>query len=116
ALAACVAVLLVGVTATSLVAAASEARAAKQERAAREEAEEARLREAKLRKQAEENLERARSAVDQHITRISESLLQEPGMQDLRKELESALELYEGILREGDVAAAPGGGSGRKGR
>jgi serine/threonine-protein kinase len=53
-------------------------------------------------KLAEENLRKARMAVDDSLTRISESkLLNVAGMQPLRKELlESALQYYRGFLEQ----------------
>jgi serine/threonine-protein kinase len=69
---------------------------------ARKEAE-TNLAEAQIQKQrAEDNLRKARMAVDDSLTRISESkLLSVPGLQPLRKELlESALKYYQGFLAQ----------------
>ena len=54
------------------------------------------------RKQAEANFAKARAAVDESFTKISESqLLTVPGMQPLRRELlSSALRFYEGFVKE----------------
>jgi tetratricopeptide (TPR) repeat protein len=55
-----------------------------------------------LRAQAEENFRKARQAVDDYFTKVSESkLLNVPGLQPLRKELlESARAYYQGFLRQ----------------
>jgi tetratricopeptide (TPR) repeat protein len=129
--------LMVGVTVVSLLAAAhfdrlaqDEARAAENERLARQEAEQAKNHEAALRGQAEEakkqadqqkrqaesNFAKARKAVDDYFTTVSESqLLQVPGMQPLRRDLlQSALMFYLDFLKErgddptlgGELAAA----------
>ena len=68
------------------------------------------------RSKAEENFRRARAAVDEYFTTVSESkLLDVPGLQPLRKELlDSARRYYEDFLREraddhsvrGEAAAA----------
>ncbi len=67
-------------------------------------ASEARQRQATLREQqrAEENFRRARAAVDDSFTKISESrLLDEPGLQPLRNELlEEALRYYQQFLSD----------------
>jgi serine/threonine-protein kinase len=67
---------------------------------ARTEAE--RLRAEAARAQAEENFRKARQAVDDYFTKVSESkLLNVPGLQPLRKELlESARTYYQGFLRQ----------------
>jgi hypothetical protein len=54
------------------------------------------------RAQAEENFRKARQAVDDYLTKVSESkLLNVPGLQPLRKELlDSARAYYEGFLRQ----------------
>ena len=61
------------------------------------------------RRQAEANLQKARKAVDEYFTLVSEStLLDVPGLQPLRKELlEAALRFYEGFAteRKNDPAA-----------
>jgi serine/threonine-protein kinase len=56
----------------------------------------------KQRQVAEANYRRARAAVDESFTRVSESqLLDVPGLQPLRKELlEAALKYYQDFLRE----------------
>jgi|GEM_PF-860572 len=131
------ALLLIGITAVSLLTAAyfdqlahRAAQAAENERLARQEAEQAKEREAKLRQQSEEakrqaeqqkqraeaGFAKARKAVDDYFTTISESqLLQVPGMQLLRRELlQSALTFYQDFLKErgddlmiqGELAAA----------
>src|SRR5579884_174545 len=115
--------LLVGITAALLLAAAyfdrlarREAQAAENERLAREEAVQAKDHEATLRRQAEEakrqaeqqkqraeaNFSMARKAVDDYFTTISQSqLLQVPGMQPLRRDLmQSALKFYQDFLKE----------------
>ena len=123
---------LVGVTAASLLTAAHfdrvalhESQAAENERLARLEADEARKQEANLRQQAEEakrqseqqkhraetNFAKARKAVDDYFTAVSESqLLKVPGMQPLRRELlRSALTFYQDFLKErGDDTALRG--------
>jgi tetratricopeptide (TPR) repeat protein len=100
---------LVLATAASLVVAArmsvlarSEAQAAADERTARQEAEEGKAREAKLREQAEVNFGKARAAVDDYFTHVSENrLLQVPGLKGLRKELLlSALKFYQDFLKD----------------
>jgi serine/threonine protein kinase len=65
------------------------------ERAARQNAEDQRI-------QAEANFKKAREAVDEYFTRVSEStLLNVPGLQPLRKELlESARKYYQGFLSQ----------------
>jgi serine/threonine-protein kinase len=76
---------------------------------AKTEAEEAREREKALRQEAEAqrqraeaNAAKARQAVDEYFTKVSESqLLQVPGMQPLRRQLlESALSYYQDFLKE----------------
>ena len=69
---------------------------------ARQDVEEA-LRDAQVeRNRAEANFAKARAAVDDYLTRVSESrLLQVPGMQPLRRDLlESALSFYQDFLKE----------------
>ena len=64
---------------------------------------EAALRDAKVqRDRAEANFAKARAAVDDYLTRVSESrLLQVPGMQPLRRDLlQSALGFYQDFLKE----------------
>jgi serine/threonine protein kinase/tetratricopeptide (TPR) repeat protein len=122
--------LLVGATGASVLAAAhfdrlarTEARAAANERAARHLAAEAHQQEVALRQQAEDakqrleaslketeaqrqraerNFAKARAAVDDSFTKVSESqLLQVPGMQPLRRELlQAALAFYQDFLKE----------------
>ena len=61
------------------------------------------LRDAKVqRNRAEANFAKARAAVDDYLTRVSESrLLQVPGMQPLRRDLlQSALGFYQDFLKE----------------
>src|SRR5579875_1317348 len=117
------ALLLIGITAVSLLTAAyfdqlahRAAQAAENERLARQEAEQAKEREAKLRQQSEEakrqaeqqkqraeaGFAKARKAVDDYFTTISESqLLQVSGMQPLRRDLlQSALTFYQDFLKE----------------
>ena len=79
-------------------AAAAEADALEQARAVGEE----RDRAEKLRGQAEANYHKARAAVDEYFTLISESkLLDVPGLQPLRKELlDAALRFYQGRVVE----------------
>jgi tetratricopeptide (TPR) repeat protein len=121
---------LVLATAASLVVAGrmatlaqSEAQAAGDERAARKEAVEAQEREAREREQAEqarkaaeeskkraeaalkkaeENFARARAAVNDYFTAVSEDqLLKAPGLQGLRAQLlQSALGFYQDFLKE----------------
>ncbi len=52
--------------------------------------------------QTAKNLELARRAIEDYLTKVSESrLLDEPGLQPLRKELlESALKYYQGLMSE----------------
>ncbi|HTU91569.1 MAG TPA: choice-of-anchor C family protein [Gemmataceae bacterium] len=152
-LTAALAVILLGVTVASLIAAArfdrlaweqaaaaeNERAAAENERQARREADEAKDHEAGLRKQAEEakkqaeeakkqaennlreaerqkeraesNFTKARKAVDDYFTSVSESqLLTVPGMQPLRRDLlQSALAFYQDFLKErGDDPALRG--------
>ncbi len=117
--------LLVGVTVASLLAAAHFDQLAQNERQARTEAEQAKDHEATLReqaeaatqqadqqkRQAEANFAKARKAVDDYFTTVSESqLLNVPGMQPLRRELlQSALTFYQDFLKErGDNPALRG--------
>jgi serine/threonine-protein kinase len=100
-----------------------QAQAAALEREARQASDEAKEREAALRAQADEerrraeaNFAKARKAVDDYFTSVSESqLLRVPGMQPLRRELlQSALGFYQDFLAErfddpairGELAAA----------
>jgi tetratricopeptide (TPR) repeat protein len=90
------------VTVGSLIAAGSMKRlAAKEAKAARTAELNATEADAQ-RQQAEANFAKARSAVDESFTKISESqLLAVPGMQPLRRELlSSALGFYEGFVQE----------------
>jgi serine/threonine protein kinase len=143
-LTAALAVLLLAVTVASILAAVrfdrlarEEAALAENERQARRAAVEAKEQEAALRKQAEEskkqaevnlqeaerqkhraefNFAKARKAVEDYFTTVSESqLLQVPGMQPLRRELlQSALRFYQDFLSKrgndpairGELAAA----------
>jgi tetratricopeptide (TPR) repeat protein len=123
ALATTVLMLLFGITAASVVAAAHfdalakrETRTAAAERVARQAAQQARQRESMLRarteqalaeaeaqrQQAQANFAKARAAVDDYLTRVSESqLLEVPGMQPLRRELlHSAGAFYQDFLKE----------------
>jgi serine/threonine protein kinase/tetratricopeptide (TPR) repeat protein len=110
--------LLVGVTVVSSLAAAHFDRLAQNERQARTEAEQAKEHEAALREQAEKakqqaesNFAKARKAVDDYFTTVSESqLLQVPGMQPLHRNLlQSALTFYHEFLNErGDDPAVRG--------
>ena len=110
-------------TVASLLAAIRFDGAANRERQARHMADEAKEHESALRKQAEEaktqaeinlheaerqkqraehNFAKARKAVDDYFTTVSESqLLQVPGMQPLRRDLlQSALAFYQDFLKE----------------
>ena len=123
ALTATVLMLVVGIPGASVMAAAhfdalarKEARSAASERAARVAAQRAGESEAKLRvkteqaladaetqrQRAEANFAKARAAVDDYLTRVSESeLLQVPSMQPLRRDLlVSARRFYEDFLKE----------------
>jgi tetratricopeptide (TPR) repeat protein len=111
ALVAVLAAVLVTVSVASMIAAGyfnelarQEAKTAAKEREAREAADEATKRETKHREHAEKNFARARKAVDDYFTRISESqLLRWPGMQPLRRELlQSALRFYQEFVKERD--------------
>lgn len=78
---------------------------AQQRDAAQEAKEEESIQRAEAERQrtiAQENFERARDAVDEYLTRVSEEvLLDEPGMQPLRKDLlELALNYYEEFAKE----------------
>jgi len=66
------------------------------------EADDARAKSEELRLQAEANLQKARSAVDEYFTLVSEStLLDVPGLQALRRELlEAAMKYYQGFADE----------------
>jgi serine/threonine-protein kinase len=123
-------VVLAALTAASLLAAGYFNDLAATERAARQAADEATQREAGLRAQAvlerqeadtqrkfaEANFAKARKAVDDYFTSVSESqLLRVPGMQPLRRELlQSALTFYQEFVAErgndpairGELAAA----------
>ncbi len=111
-------ILLLSVTVVSLLAAARFDQAATNERMARAEAEAAErqaennLQDAETAKrQAESNFAKARKAVDDYFTTVSESqLLQVPGMQPLRRNLlQSALTFYQDFLKErGDDPALRG--------
>ena len=100
---------LVLVTAGSMIVAGSMSRLAAKEANAARAAELARGQEAdqralaeKAQHLAEANFAKARAAVDESFTKISESqLLTVPGMQPLRRELlSSALGFYEGFVKE----------------
>jgi serine/threonine-protein kinase len=108
--------LMISATLASVLAAAhfdrlarKEVRTAASERQARQQAEEtkakleASLKETEAQQQrAEANFAKARAAVDDYFTKISESqLMQVPGMQPLRRELlQSALAFYQDFLKE----------------
>ncbi len=108
-LAAALLLLLLSSTVGSLLAArhydqlaTREAQTAQDEREARLEAI-ANLEEADRQKvRAEANFAKARAAVDDYLTKVSESqLIKVPGLQPLRRELlQSALSFYEGFLKE----------------
>ncbi|HKI17605.1 MAG TPA: serine/threonine-protein kinase, partial [Isosphaeraceae bacterium] len=96
-------------TAISMIVAGSMSRLASEQARAAREAELARSHEADQRaladaqrKQAEANFAKARAAVDESFTKISESqLLTVPGMQPLRRELlSSALGFYEDFVKQ----------------
>jgi serine/threonine protein kinase len=102
-------VLLVAVTVASLLVASHMARLAERQTRAAEGEREARLvalrqtRAAEAQKaRADANFAKARAAVDDYLTKVGDSqLLGVPGMQPLRRQLlESALEFYEGFLKE----------------
>jgi serine/threonine protein kinase/tetratricopeptide (TPR) repeat protein len=104
-----VALLLVVLTGAALLFAANEAREAREktELAAAREAERVRAVEAKndaekAKRLALDNLVKAREAVDQYLTAVSEEdLLKAPGMQALRQRmLQAALRFYDGFLKE----------------
>lgn len=83
----------------------SEASAKQSATTAQTEANRATLKEAEAkaaRREAEENLARARGAIDDYMTKVSESqLLSTPGLQPLRAELlASASQFYEDILKK----------------
>jgi serine/threonine protein kinase len=122
-LSAALVLLLIGVTIASLFTAAhfddlakKESQTADNERQARQEEKAAKEGEAQLRGEAETalkevekervraeaNFAKARAAVDDYLTKISESqLLQVPGMQPLRRELlQSALAFYQDFIKE----------------
>jgi serine/threonine protein kinase/Flp pilus assembly protein TadD len=103
ALIAFIALLMVGVTAASLVAAAYFDRTAREERTAREAAQQAEDAALKAKQQAKASYDRARRAVDESFRKVSESqLLKVPGLQPLRAELlQSALGFYDDFLKEG---------------
>jgi serine/threonine protein kinase len=100
--------LLVGVVTTSWQAIrATQARAdeeiqRKEAERQRDDAEEQRGRAERQEKIAQENFERARDAVDRYLTKVSEEeLLNNPGLQPLRKDLlELALEYYQEFIAE----------------
>ncbi|MFL5242673.1 MAG: protein kinase domain-containing protein [Gemmataceae bacterium] len=122
-LSATLALLLIGATAASVMAAAHFDQLAKEnsetadnERQARLEEKDAKEREAGLRSEAESalkeaekqreraetNFDKARAAVDDYLTKVSESqLLQVPGLQPLRRELLlSALAFYQDFIKD----------------
>src|SRR5262245_42381326 len=109
ALTAAVALLLVGITAASVAAAAHFDRLARaatvlagEERAAKEREAEQRQAAEDAKKLAEANFAKARAAVDDYLTKVSESkLLTVPGMQPLRRELlQAALAFYQNFIKE----------------
>jgi serine/threonine protein kinase len=103
ALIAFIALLMVGVTVASVVAAAYFDQTARKERTAREDAQTAEAAALKAQQQAKASYDRARRAVDESFRKVSESqLLKVPGLQPLRAELlQSALGFYDDFLKEG---------------
>jgi serine/threonine protein kinase len=109
------ATVLIAVAVISLVVAGRMSRLADQQASAAQEADQARRHEAdqrdlaeKAQRQAEASFARARRAVDDSFTKVSESkLLDVPGLQPLRLDLlESALRFYDEFLNErGDDVA-----------
>jgi serine/threonine-protein kinase len=108
-LTAAVALLLVAITMASVAAAAHFDRLAKaatvlagEERAAKEREAEQRQAAEDAKKLAEANFAKARAAVDDYLTKVSESrLLTVPGMQPLRRELlQAALTFYQNFIKE----------------
>jgi serine/threonine protein kinase/tetratricopeptide (TPR) repeat protein len=109
ALVAFIALLMVGVTVASVVAAAhfdqlarEAAQTAENQREARKLAEDAKQAALNAKQQAETSYARARRAVDDSFRKVSESqLLKVPGLQPLRAELlQSALGFYNEFLKE----------------
>lgn len=80
----------------------AEQQAKETEAALRKDAEDALKEVEKQRLRAEANFAKAQAAVDDYLTKVSETqLLQVPGMQLLRRELlQSALTFYQGFLKE----------------
>jgi eukaryotic-like serine/threonine-protein kinase len=76
--------------------------ASEHEATLREQAEEAKQQADQQKRQAEANFTKARKAVDDYFTTVSESqLLKVPGMQPLRRDLlQSALTFYQDFLKE----------------
>jgi tetratricopeptide (TPR) repeat protein/serine/threonine protein kinase len=117
-LTAALAVVLLTVTVVSLLAAArfdrlarEQAATAQSEREARQAVEQAMNQTEAAKRQAEANFDKARQAVDDYLTKVSESrLLQVPGLHPLRRELlQSALAFYQDFLKErGDDPALRG--------
>jgi serine/threonine protein kinase/Tfp pilus assembly protein PilF len=111
--------LLVAVTVASLLVARHMARLAERQSRAAEGERDARLvalrqtRAAEAQKvRADANFAKARAAVDDYLTKVGDSqLLRVPGMRPLRRQLlKSALEFYEGFLKErGDDPAVRAG-------
>lgn len=87
---------------TSLLAAAHFDRLARKERQTAEQERNARLEAQESKREADANFAKARKAVDDYLTRVSESqLLQVPGLQPLRRELlQSALGFYQAFVKE----------------
>jgi serine/threonine-protein kinase len=101
-LAAALTTIMLAATAASLIAYQHMSRLARGEHAARLVAVQEMKAAEEAHERAETNFNRARAAVDDYLTRISESqLLKVPGLLPLRGELlESALRFYQDFLRE----------------
>jgi serine/threonine protein kinase/tetratricopeptide (TPR) repeat protein len=111
-LTAAIAALLVAISLASVGAAAHFDRLARQARQLADEERDAKEREAEQRATAEANFAKARQAVDDYFTKVSESqLLTAPGLQPLRRDLlQAALRYYQGFLKErADDAAIKAG-------